>query len=454
MIRNSLPDTIKNIPAVLRNISAGKTVLIWALAIIAGILIFFFVSTGHKGKQVTLVFASWWEDELNEAVLEKLTGEYMAENPGITVKFEKMSWEEILELLEGKNSGETGKNAQKHNPPDIFSIDPYAINYLENRSILAVPGENKDPSANVVSIISFINPLYYNIDLLEQAGFDRPPKNQTEFLSYVQRLKETGVNGTGLALGDPRNVSRQILSWIWTAAGSPPASSPPASSPSASSPPAGETPVSSASGGLSQWSFTSKEVIDTLTFLNQLKQSLYANPFELSEAELLDAFGRGSVGMMIGSIADVRELNTKKINFSITTIPSPVSYSKKPVFPLTFWYAGISSKSEFPDEAKDFLSFLVKNSALIAEAAYAVPGNGTVNRELQKNDPFYAKAFDMYEAGEMVRDVYNFQNWSRLNIIIHREIELMFQGAKTPQQCAEAIQHDWDRPGRIASSVP
>ena len=409
-------EKIKKFLVVMRKISAGKVLLIWALTMAAGVFLFILLAGNPLGRNVTLVFASWWEDELDGEALTKLSAEYEAENQGITIKFEKMSWEEILELLEGKRHKETGKSIQKLSSPDIFSIDPYAIYDLEKNSLLAVLENDKDASANVVSIISFIHPLYYNIDLLEEAGFDRPPKNQTEFLSYVQRLKETGVNGAGLALGDPSNISRQILSWIWAAAGNPESSEP--------------------------FNFTAKEVIDTLNFLNQLKQNLFGNPFELNEAELLEAFGKGKIGMMIGSIADIQELKTTKINFSITTIPAQASYSKKPVFPLTVWYAGINSKCEFQEEAKDFISFLKKNSGTIAEAAYAVPGNETLNRELSKKDPHYTKAFDMYEAGEMVRELY--PNNNRINKIIYREVELMFQGNKTPEQCAHAIQQEWE----------
>ena len=411
MDKKNISNAVKKFLAAMRKISAGKIVLMWAIAISIGVFLYFLFSGIPLERNVTLTFASWWEDELHNDVLSKLASEYEAENQGITIKLVKMDWDEILELLKDTT---TGKNM-----PDIFSIDPYSIFELEKNSYLAEFEDERDSSINVISIISFIHPLYYNIDLLGEAGFDRPPKNQTEFLSYVQRLKETGVSGTGLALGNLRSISRQILSWIWAAAGNPEISE--------------------------SFNFSAKEVIDTLTFLNQLKQNLYGDPFELDEAELLDAFGSGKVGMMIGSTADIEVLKTRRINFSITTIPSPVSYSKKPVFPLTVWYAGISSKSAFLDEARDFVSFLKKNGAVIAEAAYAIPGNGTRNRELSKTDPYYAKAFDMYEAGDLIRELYRSPNIARLNRVIHREIQFMFQGNKTPQQCAETIQQDWER---------
>jgi len=405
-----------------RKIYAPKVLLIWVLAIIAGIFFFRLMNKDLPMMSTTLVFASWWEDSLEEQTLSKLAAEFEKQTPGVTVKLEKTGWEKIRELLERSASEQTqknGRNEQEQSVPDVFSIDPHAIGEMERRSYLAAL-ENKDPlSGNALPIISFINLLFYNVDLLQAAGFDRPPKNRTEFLSYVQRLKETGASGAGLALGDPRNAGTQLLSWIWPAAGNPESA---------------------------EINFNSKEVIETLNFLNQLMQNLYGNPFELSEPELLDAFGQGKVGMMIGSAAYVKKLKTANINlnFDITTIPDPESYAKKPVFPLTVWYVGINSNSAYQEAARKFIAFLRERTENIAAAAYAVPGNGIRSRELSKNDPYYAKAFDIYEAGEAIRELY-IPNISDFYGIVHREAELLFLGNKTPEQCAEAIQQGWER---------
>ncbi|MCL1927686.1 MAG: extracellular solute-binding protein [Treponema sp.] len=420
-------DNAKKLLLSMRKISAGTVLLMWALAMISGVFIYKLVSGNNPAKkEITMTFATWWDDELEGETFSALCSEYQVQNPGITIKLEKLNWDTIQELLEKKDSKDSNKNAQKINPPDIFSIDPYAVYELEKKSLLAKLEDDRNFTGNIVSIISFINPLYYNIGLLQDAGFDRPPKNQTEFLSYVQRIKETGKFGAGIALSDLRHVNQQLLSWIWAAVGNPDVSS----------------------------SFASKEVIDTLNFLNLLYQNLYDNPFELSKAKLLEAFGKGEIGMMIGSIADIREIKRTNINFSITTIPAPVSYTKKPVFPLSVWYVGIYSKSEYQEEAKDFILFLKKKSGEIAAAAYAVPGNGTLDRELSKEDLYYAKAFDMYEAGEMVRELYHSQNISQFNDIIIREVRFMFQGSKTPKECAEAIQYNWENLAGITPAVP
>jgi multiple sugar transport system substrate-binding protein len=324
-------------------------------------------------------------------------------------------------VLEGsgfERASKNGENVEEQGIPDVFSIDPHAIGELERFSYLAALEKKDTLSGNALPVVSFINPLFYNIDLLQAAGFDRPPKNRTEFLSYAQRLKETGVSGAGLALGDPRDTGTQLLSWIWPAAGSPESA---------------ET-----------FSFNSKEVIGTLNFLKQLKQSLYSDPFELNGPELLDAFAQGKVGMMIGSSADVKKLKAAEINFGITTIPDPESYVKKPIFPLTVWYAGINSRSAHKEEARKFIAFLKKKTENIALTTYALPISGSRDRTLSKNDPYYAKAFDMYEASEMVRELY-VPDIGGFYGIVHREAALLFLENKTPEQCAETIQQGWER---------
>jgi multiple sugar transport system substrate-binding protein len=411
-----LPEKLHKFFGTLHRISAGKVLWIWALAMIAGLFIFKLASGNLPGMSTTLVFAQWWEDELEEQTLSDLAVEFEAQNPGVFIQLERKSWPEIRELLK---MGEDGK--KKPDAPDLFSIDSYAIYDLESNTLPVFPGDG--PENGVLPFISFISPLFYNIELLQIAGFDRPPKNQTEFISYAQRINQTGngVYGVGLALGDnePRSVSRHLLSWIWAAAGNPKTSD--------------------------TFEFNSKQIVTVLTFLNQLKPGLYPSPFRLSEADLFTAFSEGKVGMMIGSIADAQILKEKMNgNFGITTIPGPASYERKPVFPLSVWYAGINRQTEHPEEAQKFISFLKEKAGIIAAAAYAVPGNGRRNPELSKNDLYYAKAFDMYEAGEMVKELYGSPKAAELNRIIRDEVKRMFDGIQGPEETAEALQRRWE----------
>jgi len=396
----------------IRSIFFLKALLICIPVIVAGFFIYRLTVGSLPGvKHTTLVFAQWWEDQLEGDVLSSLAAEFEKANPNVTIVLEKKNWDEIRQSLDG-DAG-----------PDMFSIDPYAFYELDSSFRLLAITTTREGSANILPLISFINPLFYNIDLLRNAGFDRPPKNQTEFLSYVQRIKETGggsIYGAGLALGgDPNGINRHLLSWIWASTNSP--------------------------ESVENFKFNSKEVIGALNFLNQLNRSLYPYPYYLSGDDLLKAFGEGKVAMMIASSADIKKIKATPINFGITTIPSPESYTKKPVFPLNEWYVALNGKTIHQGEALQFAAFLKEKSERLAIAAYAVPGNGSRDRVLSRDDPYYSKAFDMYEAGEMVRERYESPDISALNSIIHREVKFMFDGTRTPEQCAAAIQEGWEQ---------
>ncbi|MDR2553382.1 MAG: extracellular solute-binding protein [Treponema sp.] len=418
-IIRELLNRLKNLPGISRRNSANRSFVdkfLWllVLVLITGFFLLRFTIRGGLGGDVTLVFAQWWEDQLDSPVLEELAGEFGKQNPEITVQIEKKSRSEIQELLE------TAEHSPRQELPDILSVDPYW-----GPSLLGALGQGEDASS-MVQIISFISPLFYNIDLLQEAGFDRPPKNQTEFLSYVQRINQTGTGmyGTGLALNsqDLQEVNRQLLSWIWAA----------------------DNPETA-----EDFSFNSRQSRSVLNFLKQLGQNLYGNPFTMTGEELLAAFAEGKIGMMIGSIDGIRTLRTAmKGNFGITTIPGTESYARKPVFTLAGWYAGISKDTKHREEALQFITFLKERAVSIAAAAYAIPGSGRRNPDQAKNDPHYAKAFDMYEAGEMIReisDLWNSSDYAALNLLIHTETELLFTDQTTPEQSAESLQQGWER---------
>jgi hypothetical protein len=53
----------------------------------------------------------------------------------------------------------------------------------------------------------------------------------------------------------------------------------------------------------------------------------------------------------------------------------------------------------------------------------------------------------MYDAGEMVREMYGNSRVSTLNNIIAGEIKKMFSGSQTPEETAAAIQTRWEEQG-------
>jgi ABC-type glycerol-3-phosphate transport system substrate-binding protein len=413
-------------------LSADKVLWIWAVAMTAGLAAFWILTRaglpfmeGLKDRITdrTVVFAQWWEDELEDGVLEKLAADFEEQNPGIRIRLERKSRDEVKALID-KSAGTDEDAKSKKKKPDMYSLEGFWIDDLDDELVPLNTPENEDTGGRTVSVIAFINPLFYNTSLLKAAGFTRPPKDQAEFLSYTQAAANLGASGAVLAFdrANPESLNRNLLSWML---------------------PALRIPSENAS---EPFQFTFKSLVETLSFLYQLKPYLSSDPFAITEEIRLDSFTNGQAAMMIGPVSDTVKIR-KKLgdDFGITTIPAPSAYTGSPVFTLSLWYAGVSAESELQEEAKAFTAFLTQRAALLARGAFAVPGSGKRDPELAKTDSWYLKAYDMYDAGKMLEETGQAR---KLNVVMYEEVKRMFEGTQTPEETASAIQSRLEKEAR------
>jgi multiple sugar transport system substrate-binding protein len=194
--------------------------------------------------------------------------------------------------------------------------------------------------------------------------------------------------------------------------------------------------------------FTDPAVIDTLDFLNRLYQegTLSPSPFTKTEDEKRREFTRNRAAMMVGSIPEITRIMEENpaLKFGITTIPPADKYPDRPVFGLTGWYAGISRESRHKDAAWAFLSFLNERRSFLASAAHAVPGNRDETPKLAGENSLYAKAYDMYTAGEAAEQFAGTPQVHELEAILRDELKALFEGRRTPPEAAQAIRQRWN----------
>jgi multiple sugar transport system substrate-binding protein len=411
--------------------------LVLALTLLAAGLIFFRLANKISAAQksgTALVFAQWWEDELEEGTLLALAGEFEALHPGVTVRLDNRPYAEILKGLQ--SPGESSP------APDIVGLDPFWLEDLVRQDLL----EELDPREFTENLpmeppgdsdqgyekwgrhlISFANPLYYNIALLRDAGFDRPPKNPGEMLACARALTDTGAGRHALtmALGpeNPLGVYRDVFSWIRALSPLTVRESPP--------------------------DFSARSVAGALDFLRELRQEgcLVPGTFTKTEAEKREDFIQGRAAMMIASVADIHLLRQRMGEgaFGITMIPGESSFEGKPVLGLTGWSLGIPRSAARKDEARAFLAFLLERSPLIAEKAHAVPGSLSRAMDFSAADPLYAKAYDMYAAGETVQELQGMAGTDRFEALVREQLYALFEEARTPEETAAEIQQQWEK---------
>jgi multiple sugar transport system substrate-binding protein len=384
-------------------------------------------------KNTTLVFTQWWQDEMEAETLSVLKTEFETLNPGVIVQLDNRSYTEILSAL--RSSEESPLES------DILGLDPFWFEDLIRQDLLEPldtynsPGNPSQGSSAVPDqgyekwgrhLISFTSPLYYNIELLQSAGFDRPPKSRAEILTYARAVTDRSAGQYAMVLAlspeNPQGIYRDFFSWIWAS---------------------GPSMTQEGRPNFSSWAITG-----TLAFLKQLRQEGFLLPgtFSKTDADKREAFILGRSAMMISSVADIHVLRERmgESAFGITSVPGEPSFGGKPILGLTSWYLGIPRSTKHKDEAWTFLSFLLERGALIAEKAHAVPGSRSNAIDFISEDPLYAKAYDMYTAGETVREFIGVPRVDEFEAIVREQIYALFEKDQSPEETARHIQQRWE----------
>jgi multiple sugar transport system substrate-binding protein len=408
-----------------------RILLYLALILLGTGLIFNLVVKKAAGLgNTTLVFTQWWQDELEEGTLSSLAGEFERQNPGITIRLDNRSYAEVRDALIRVPDGSP--------LPDIIALDPLWLDALIQHDIpepLAAYGGDSAPFAADMAegrneqwglpLVSFINPFFYNIKLLQDAGLDRPPKTYAELLACARAVTDRSRGRFALALSlgpeNPQGIFQDLFSWIWASSGD-------------------------ITGNTGKLDFTAQPVVETLRFLDQLHREELIMPgiFSGTRDEKIAKFTQGHIGMMIGSVSDIQTIRMQMDDsaFGITTIPAGAGYTGKPILGLSSWYLGLSRQGKHKEEAWAFLSFLLERESLIAARAHAIPGSGNIINTFGE-DPLYSKVYDIYAAGE-IRPYTSLPRSADLSAIVREEVYAMFEEGRSPEETARAIQRRWE----------
>jgi multiple sugar transport system substrate-binding protein len=392
------------------------------------------VAQKKDAVDTALVFTQWWEDEMEEGALVALAEEFEALHPGVKVQLDTRPYAEILSGL--LSPGESPLAS------DIVGLDPFWFGDLVRQDLL----EELEPWESTENLpmelpegsdwgyekwgrhlVSFTSPLYYNIALLQDAGFDRPPKSRAEMLAYARAVTDAGAGRHALAMAlGPENtlgVYRDVFSWIRA--------------------------FSPLTFRDSRPDFSASSIAGALDFLRELRQDgcLAPGTFAKTEAEKREDFIQGRAAMMIASVADIHLLRQRMGDdaFGITVIPGESSFEGKPVLGLTSWSLGIPRSAVRKDEARAFLSFLLERGPLIAERARAVPGSLSKAMDFSAAHPLYAKAYDMYVSGEAVQEFSGASGVDKFEALVREQLYALFEEGQTPEQTAGHIQQQWEK---------
>jgi len=373
-----------------------------------------FIHLNVERKQKILLLSPQFEELFGGEITETLLQEFMKRDSYLRMR--------SLKLPE-----------EKEIVPDILIFDEGNYSALIDEGILAkLKSSAKEKEQLAIPLVSFMPLLFYNIDILAAAGFDRPPKTRDEFLKYAKAISGSDetqfANTAGAAISlspkDRNAVQRDIFSWIW------------------------------ASGG-DFWREGNRPVLNLKTmsgdiaFFGRLYNDrlLAYRIFETTGEQRLEDFANGKIAMMIAYtsvIPFLRERMGDK-SFGVTNIPGSGSAGKYNIG-ISSIYAGVNVNCEYPDEAFDFLEFLKEQNPLFCEVLKAVPGvvSGIIAGNYIRDDPFYSKSQDIFESSVIVQGFSGKPYAEEYENAFLEELQRFFRSNRTVEETITAIQRQWD----------
>ncbi|MDR1836054.1 MAG: extracellular solute-binding protein [Treponema sp.] len=393
-------------------------------------------------KQIDLFVSPEFEGFFGKETAEALLKDFSERNRDLQIRW--------LLFIPGQ-SGEVhtrrgSRQNEKDREPDVFIFDEGGYNALVASGALSdlnfYTNNETGAAQRAIPLVSFMDVLFYNIELLTAAGFDRPPKTREEFLSYAKAVSGGGnvrlANKAGAAISlspeDSQALSRDVFSWIWAAGGDFWAEE--------------NRPV-----------LNNRAVTDSVSFLGGLFRERVFAPdiFDTTGEDRLEEFAQGRIAMMVASTRAIPFLRERMGDgaFGITAIPGSGSAGRYSAG-LSGIYAGVNANCAYPDEAWRFLEFLSGQSSSLCEIFRAVPGvvSDIVPGDYVWGDAFYSRAQDIYESSRIVMGFLGNKSAVEYENAFLEEIRLFFENNRTVQETVAAVQKRWDSVSEIDNARP
>jgi multiple sugar transport system substrate-binding protein len=396
-------------------------------------------------KQTSLVFSQWFKDDIQSDVFDKIIAEFEESHPSISIISEYRSMQGVkydckyyLDIIQNEQDNENKKNMRKF--PDIVAVDPLWFNDSEKRILFEDQNASEDISASSYGynsakneaytkpLYAYFNALFYNIRIIEDAGFDRPPKTWNEVMTICSNIKEKNIYGLSIS----ENFFTDVFPWIWSETN--------------------KNILQVLNSEKDKFNFTEKSVIDSIDFFNRLnlQNMLGRSPFIKDEEEKINNFIAGKTAMITASSRLIKKLEAEHddINFGITNIPSE-DYSGRPIFNMSSVHTAVLSSSKQKEAALEFIEFLTSKNAMLATASGAVSPDTAVFDYSQAGGEtsgrsVYAKAQNMIESAESIDDWKLFSACASLASIAAEEIDSMFRYKRSADATAESIKRRYD----------
>lgn len=382
----------------------------------------------ESGEKVTLEFAQWWENELPEGKMAEIIANFEEQHPNIEIKLVTNPYSSTHDaLVAGAATGTMS---------DVCGVDGTWIYDLSQMNALLdldsyVEAEDKFTADDVscvkvggttymIPVVVYSYHMYANMTLLKEHGITELPTTFDEFLADCEAVNDPDNNVygwiTALSEAFPSSSQDQFMSWVWANQGTM----------------IGED--GSAVFGEDQ------AAADTLEFFKKCYDAGVVNPgiFSMTSSDMQDTFANGYAAFMLTTCSTINTLRASNPDLEFTMGAVPVKDGMEGESGVMYapWGLGISANTEHPDEAWEFVSYLLSPEVNTEFAGYANAFPGNTKSEVVSEDEAFANAYKLVQDNYLINQMQGIPSAEELMKNLTVQLQLALTG---DQEIAESL---------------
>ena len=387
-------------------------------------------------SDVTLTFQQWWGVELPDGALDEICEEFTKET-GITIKTLSNPYADTkTQIAAGAAAGtmadvvgldgswvyDFAKQGAIANLTELMDADGYDTSQLSDQ--ITYEGDTY-----MIPVVNFAYPLYYNKDILDQAGVTEIPTTWTEFLDACQKIvdnTDAAAYCIPLNAEAPNGIQNQFSTWLWASGGS-----------------------------LLQDGKPALTDNDKLTKVTELFKTMYDKGYlsqgveAMKEQDMVNEFENGRLAFMVDGISHLTTISTEApdINFDYAKMPVMDNFSGKSGMDVANWGIGIADNCEHKTEAMQFVEYLMspETNAKLAQLANAFPGNSNAKPDYSSSDSRFLEAYDIYNSGYAINEFTGAPTSEDLMRSFNEQLVLYLDGnTSSAEDALAAVQTSWE----------
>lgn len=389
-----------------------------------------------SGEKVTLEFAQWWENELPEGKLAEIISRFEEQHPNIEVKLVTNPYSSTHDaLIAGAATGTIS---------DVCGVDGTWIYDLSKMNALLnldtyMGTEDKftdedvscvkvDGTTYMIPVVVYSYHMYANMTLLKEHGIEELPTTFDEFFTACEAVNDPDNNIYGwitvLSEAYPSSSQDQFMSWVWANQGNM----------------IGED-------GSAVFA-DDAAVSDTYTFFKKCYDAGVVNPgiFSMTSPDMQDTFANGYAAFMLSTCSTINTLRTANPDLEFTMGAVPVKDGMEGESGVMYapWGLGISANTEHPDEAWEFVSYLLSPEVNTEFAGYANAFPGNTKSEVISEDDAFVNAYKLVQENYLINQVQGLPSTEDLMKNLTVQLQLAFRGDQDIAKSLTDSQDYWN----------